>query len=149
MYKRQVYNDLVACFTNTDPDLMAAQEALWAASLSYANSGGTPEDPYQPCQVMKVILKPSLPYEKNRSPLNIFFAPLQDQEYFDENCTTQDYGSVPIYEPCNYASNVAYYHNSLEACHKPHWNFDQDTGEGIFQLVQSLEIILPFKMHGC
>ena len=50
-----VYADLAACFTATDPDLMAAQESLWAASLSYANNGGGPNDPYLPCQSRLVL----------------------------------------------------------------------------------------------
>ena len=35
--------------------------------------------------------------------------------WFENNATAQDNGIV-IYEPCNYASNVAYYHDATEMC---------------------------------
>ena len=30
-------------------------------------------------------------------------------EYHEQTLTTQDYHNIGIYEPCNYASNAAYY----------------------------------------
>ena len=32
-----------------------------------------------------------------------------------------DFGDVQICEPCNYASNMAYYHSMLRVCDYPHW----------------------------
>jgi hypothetical protein len=36
--------------------------------------------------------------------------------YYETNKTAQDLYDILIYEPCNYASNVAYYHVSTEIC---------------------------------
>ena len=36
--------------------------------------------------------------------------------YFETNKTVQDYENILIYEPCNYVSNVAFYHVSTEFC---------------------------------
>ncbi len=36
--------------------------------------------------------------------------------YFETNRTAQDYHNIMIYEPCNYVSNVAYYHVATEIC---------------------------------
>ncbi len=35
---------------------------------------------------------------------------------------------MSIYEPCNYASNVAYYHALWEICMRDGWNLDEDHG---------------------
>lgn len=35
------------------------------------------------------------------------------------------YGQMPIYEPCNYASNIAYYHTATEICAREGWNFPE------------------------
>ncbi len=36
--------------------------------------------------------------------------------YFETNKTDQDFENILIYEPCNYVSNVAFYHVSTEFC---------------------------------
>ncbi len=33
---------------------------------------------------------------------------------------------MPIYEPCNYASNLAYYHTATEICAKERWSLPTD-----------------------
>ena len=50
-------------------------------------------------------------------------------KWFEFNCTVQEYGSMPIFEPCNYASNVAYYHTATEICAKMDWTMPQHHGE--------------------
>ena len=49
-------------------------------------------------------------------------------QWFENNCTVQEYGQIPIYEPCNYASNIAYYHTSVEICKREVWAMDPDYG---------------------
>ena len=51
------------------------------------------------------------------------------QEYFDKNCTvqTQEHGDMSALEPCNYASNVAFYVMTNEIC-KETWNMPADYG---------------------
>ena len=34
------------------------------------------------------------------------------------------FGDVKIYEPCNYASNVAYYRSAVRICEKTDWNLE-------------------------
>ena len=41
---------------------------------------------------------------------------MSDHIYYEQNATAQDYHNITIYEPCNYASNVAYYHTSTQIC---------------------------------
>lgn len=38
-----------------------------------------------------------------------------------------------IYEPCNYASNVAYYHSATRVCNYPDWTVDDDLKRAIKQ----------------
>lgn len=41
--------------------------------------------------------------------------------------TRQDYHNIEIYEPCNYASNLAYYHDVTMICaHKEGWNIPRE-----------------------
>ncbi len=42
----------------------------------------------------------------------------RDTAYREENATAQALHGVVIYEPCNYASNVVYYHVSTEVCYR-------------------------------
>merc|ERR1712038_744651 len=48
------------------------------------------------------------------------------RKWFEKNCTVQEYGQMPIWEPCNYASNLAYYHTVTEICAKEEWNVPLD-----------------------
>ena len=65
-------------------------------------------------------------YFISRNTLNktlIFF-----QHFLEHNCTVQEYGSIPIWEPCNYASNVCYYHAFVEICHHEGWSMPEYAG---------------------
>lgn len=44
------------------------------------------------------------------------------------NCTVQEKGNMPIFEPCDYASNIAYYHTMLEICSRGTWNIPSEYG---------------------
>ena len=45
--------------------------------------------------------------------------------WIDQNATMQEFHNIVIYEPCNYASNLAYYHVSTMIC--DHWdNFNME-----------------------
>jgi hypothetical protein len=54
---------------------------------------------------------------------------------------------VMIMEPCNYASNVAYYHSAVRFCDYPDWNFDQETVILLKRAMTTLGSGSPF-MHG-
>ena len=51
-----------------------------------------------------------------------------ERKWFEKNCTVQEYGQMPIWEPCNYASNLAYYHTVTEICGRESWNLPLDDG---------------------
>ena len=36
--------------------------------------------------------------------------------FAEDNATAQEFHGMVVYEPCNYASNVAYYHDATEMC---------------------------------
>ena len=43
---------------------------------------------------------------------------LMDRLYREDNATAQDYLGMVIYEPCNYASNMAFSHMATEMCNR-------------------------------
>ena len=92
------YSELKTCFESLDPRLLTSIGSQWDGMIQYASTLGDPEadDNWLPCNA------------QNR--------------WFELNCTTQAYGNMPIYEPCNYASNLAYYHTVTEICAKAEWN---------------------------
>ena len=91
------YSELVTCLDSLDPRLLTSVGAQWDGMIQYANSGGNPEanDTWPACS---------------------------NNRWFEYNCTTQAYGNMPITEPCNYASNIAYYHTVTEICGRKNWN---------------------------
>ncbi|XP_059083578.1 uncharacterized protein LOC131880876 [Tigriopus californicus] len=102
-FDQHTYDTMVGCF---DPKLVDATNAQWAGFLEYAQAGGNEADgdPWPACD---------------------------DRKWFENNCTTQEYGSIPIYEPCNYASNVAYYHTAIEICKRSDWAFSDADVQGM------------------
>ena len=46
----------------------------------------------------------------------------------------QDFHNITVYEPCNYASNVAYFHVVTQICaHKPLWFLPYDHVKALLQ----------------
>jgi hypothetical protein len=107
------YDKLTTCLEKLDPRLLQSVGAQWDGMVSYANSGGSGSDPWPRCEAKK---------------------------WFEYNCTTQDYGQMPIFEPCNYASNVAYYHTVTEICARQEWNIPQEHGT-IFTCIAKMQVI--------
>ena len=94
----EFYSELTACFESLDPRLLTSIGAQWDGMIQYASTQGDPEvgDDWLPCNAQN--------------------------KWFELNCTTQAYGNMPIYEPCNYASNLAYYHTVTEICARAEWS---------------------------
>ena len=59
----------------------------------------------------------------------MLFLQESEESWIEFNCTTQVKGDMAIYEPCNYASNVAYYHTVLEMCQREDWSLDNSYGK--------------------
>jgi len=89
-FDRYLYFEMRNCMHDFDESLPASQDSNWQGILDYWASNGTADDPWGG--------KPTWFHEKN--------------------ATETDLSGMIIYEPCNYASNVAYYHSMLEFCKK-------------------------------
>lgn len=77
------------CWDDTHPDLRQVQDIAWSGLADFFENDGFQEDKWG-----GTVTVPA---------------------YHEYNVSTQSDGVV-IYEPCNYASNVAYYHDATEMC---------------------------------
>ena len=112
-FDQSLFQNLYDCFMEIDEDLIAVTEANWYGIYSYAQTDGNPgTDDWLPCSEM-----------------------VDEDRWFEFNCTTQEYGKIPIYEPCYYSSNLAYYQTAIEICkrkdtgHWGPWTFDDNQGK--------------------
>lgn len=87
-YNRTYFTKLRRCMDTMGPQLARSQDAAWKGILTYWNNNGSLADPWGGTNLVYM--------EKNSSR------------------TMQD--NMIIYEPCNYASNVAFYHVVTEFC---------------------------------
>ncbi len=53
--------------------------------------------------------------------------------WYEFNCTVQELGGLSIYEPCYYASNMAYYHTLVELCLYNDWRVGDNYGGKLFK----------------
>jgi len=59
---------------------------------------------------------------------------LTEKKWHEKNVTNQEFHNMTIYEPCNYASNVAYYHVATQICqHKDLFDMPPDYVKGLVQ----------------
>jgi len=113
----QLYKDLTACVKRIDDNLFESINAQWAGLKGYAKTQGhAPMDHWYPC-------------DSNTKP---------GQIWSERNCTVQKYGNIPIWEPCNYASNLAYYHTVVQQCGKKTWNMPSESVNTIIKAYASL-----------
>lgn len=84
---------LIQCMDDTNPDMKRASDLAWNGMLTYYDMDGVEDDHWGDC-------------------LNIGHC----VEYFEQNATKQELHDATIYEPCNYVSNLAYYHVSTVVC---------------------------------
>ena len=109
-YSKSQMEEFTTCFHQTDLNLLNSINAQWEKMRGYSNLKDTPE--------FKVWWNCSREEGK--------------KYWIEENCTVQEYGNMPIWEPCNYASNMAYYHSFLEICNKNHsWSLTTKSRNGI------------------
>ena len=93
---RNDFYGLVSSLVRLDPDLFESQENGWRGVLSYYQQGGQPGDPWGG--------NPSSFRERNTT-----FVPLADNQH------------LKIFETCNFASNLAYYHMNLALASYHDW----------------------------
>lgn len=78
------------CMATFDPQLPDVHDSIWRGIADYWDMGGNPDDLWG-----------------NRP-----------SKFHECNVTVSSYKKMTIYEPCNFASNVAYYHLLLELCNR-------------------------------
>ena len=101
-------DDLFECWDNTHPDLKQAENNAWQGMIDFFQNDGFEEDPW------------------GQSSYN--------SSWLESNATAQELYGILIYEPCNYASNIAYYHDATEMCmNKGNLNIPMESSIAIIQ----------------
>ena len=109
---------LTQCLEKLDPKLQRSVNSQWERFKAFAESGGnTLRIDWVPCKSHSNLLK-----------------------WTENNCTIQAYGNTPIWEPCNYSSNVAYYHSTLEICSKKQWAMPKESINAIGKSYASMAL---------
>lgn len=68
--------------------------------------------------------------------------------YYDDDCRVQEFGNIPIWGVCNYASTLSYYRTTKELCDHPSpWNLPPDSVRAIIKATASLAAGAGF-LHG-
>ena len=99
-------NKLKDCWDDTDADLRDASNGAWQGIIDYWDNDGYADDTWG---------------SRNGS-------------WYEYNPRTQDFHNMIIYEPCNYASNMAYYHDATEMCYnKNRLSMSRDSYVAIIQ----------------
>ena len=81
VYPEDWWQERVECLDNLDPKMNAILDKAWEGMLSFWELGEQEEDTWYGCETTK---------------------------WFESNCTSQPGLGLAIWEPCNYASNLAY-----------------------------------------
>jgi hypothetical protein len=87
-YDRVLFQELRECMSTFDPLLTTSQDSAWQGIINYWIMNGTDYDHWGSTDLV----------------------------YMEKNVTTSDFLNMTVYEPCDYASNVAYIHPALELC---------------------------------
>ena len=96
------FNQMINCFNKDGDDLtLSSQNAAWAGMVEYWKAGGDPKD----FEGMDDSWGAADKFNE-RNPV----------DYLRTEPTVFGNEGMIIYEPCNYVSNVAYYHSVTEIC---------------------------------
>lgn len=115
-YDQGFYDKLLTCFAKFDDDMLVkSQDYAWKGFRDYYFSNGTSAD---------YLGRPDHWNQETPGTGNVVWveAYLNDPKMF---------GDVLIYEPCDYASNVAYYHSVMRVCDYPEWTINDDYKKNI------------------
>ena len=82
VYPEAMWKERVDCFDKISPNLNIAMEKAWEGMIRYWDLRGQEADPWLPCE--------------------------KEERWFESNCTSQTGVQMDIWEPCNFASNLAY-----------------------------------------
>ena len=107
----KTYRDkLYKCFDKFDDHLlMESQEKAWEGILQYYKTDGTTNDAYNKPDTWHDGIGPALDLLR------------KDTAFFGEG---ED--KYKVWQPCNYVSNVPYYHDVTRICDLETWNSNTD-----------------------
>lgn len=111
-FDRKYLSKLESCLSSQD-NLLESQNQAWGKFIEYFDSNGTKGDRWGNCI-----------HSKNQS---------ECHDYHELNATALNRDGIIIYEPCNYVSNVAYYHVSTQMCDYSKWNFADSLVDAMIQ----------------
>jgi len=126
------WEERTACLAKISPTLEASLDAAWAGMNQYWDTRGGENDTWYECDTTNLPI-----IEPMRSP----------DAYFENNCTRQEPITMDIWEPCNYASNLAYDRLMFEMCLQEDWAFSPQTVANISQAFALITYGSAF-MHG-
>jgi len=105
----ELFDDIMACMAQA-PNLVESHEAAWAGFESYFLTNGTGEDGWGACN-----------------------AAAGCKQYKESNLTAMDVDAIGIYEPCNSASNLAYYRTAIGVCDHDGWAMSSESQTALIQ----------------
>merc|ERR1719348_1866237 len=123
-FDREYLAKLEGCMAQIDPDLWQVSEGAWIGLVRYHDENGTNSDSWGSC-----------------------LGEGHCHQYHEQNLTFQDYHNIGIYEPCNYASNLAYYHVVTMICDNTEWSLPREYTTAMAQAFTSLTVGSAF-WHG-
>jgi len=116
-FDREYLAKLEGCMAQLDPDLWQVNEGAWIGLVQYHDENGTNSDTWGSC-----------------------LGTGHCHEYHEQNLTYQNFHNIGIYEPCNYASNLAYYHVVTMICDHTEWTLPKDYQVAMAQAFTSLTV---------
>jgi len=123
-FDRAFLTKLNTCMNSISPDLWAVSDGAWAGMVEYHDMDGVGDDTWGSC-----------------------LGNGHCHQYHEQNLTVQEYHSIGIYEPCNYASNLAYYHVVTMICDNQEWSLPTMYTTAMAQAFTSLTVGSAF-WHG-
>jgi hypothetical protein len=110
------FNELVDCMSQAT-NLVESHDAAWAGFKSYYLTNGTDDDAWGACS------------EEAGCP-----------QYQENNLTAMDVDGIGIYEPCNSASNLAYYHTAIGVCQHEGFAMDASSQQALVEAYVALSM---------
>ena len=123
-FDRDFLSELSYCMETLSPELAEVSNGAWLGMVEYHAMDGAGNDTWGSC-----------------------LGTGHCHQYHEQNLTVQEYQNIGIYEPCNYASNVAYYHVVTSICKYEDWSVSDDYKLAMAQAFTSLTVGSAF-WHG-
>merc|ERR1711942_237642 len=123
-FDRSYLSKLYTCMNTISPELWSVSDGAWRGVVEYHDMDGADNDTWGSC-----------------------LGSGHCHRYHEQNLTVQDYHNIGIYEPCNYASNLAYYHVVTMICDNKEWSLPREYTTAMAQAFTSLTVGSAF-WHG-